>query len=99
VAHYHSPDPLRGQDYVEQVKAALERGPVAEQKRPPRPVPEATTPLNPKEKNPTTTAFVVHRRDQKVFARVDETQSETTAFVRRVNGSQPSVVALQAADE
>lgn len=91
VAHYHSPDPARGQRYVEQVKAALERGPVKERKQTARaavPVPApAQVPEQHESKDKKEDSFVIHRRTEgEVFARVQEDQElETGAFIRRAN--------------
>jgi soluble lytic murein transglycosylase-like protein len=92
VAHYHSPDPARGQRYVELVRAAIERGPIKKKRSPQAPAPDkpqrSTPKLDTKEKKSDSTPLVVHRRtDRQLFARVQEEQGqpETTAFVRRVN--------------
>lgn len=93
VAHYHSPDPVRGQHYVELVRAAIERGPVKEKKlsAPSKKPPSKNTVaidkprLNPKKQKKDLAALVVHRGTARgLFASVQEEQAETTAFVQRL---------------
>jgi len=96
VARYHSPDPDRGNRYVEMVKQALGKGLQPSKARKPSSGGEPETKGEPeakdskkekKEKPPVETALVVYRgTDRQTFSRqAEDERLELAAFVRRVN--------------
>lgn len=88
VARYHSPDPVRGQQYVDLVKDAIRRGAVTGRERKTARQ-AATTPqghLADVRTAPTAAsqAFVVYRSSDRLST-VEQQPQLTTAFVRRMN--------------